>query len=358
MPISAMSIRVSRFALLLLGIASPTLQAAESGVILLYHHVSDLTPAITSVSPNQFIEHLEYLEENQFSVMSLGEILYAVSEKQALPERAVAISFDDAYESVYEVAYPQLKQRGWPFSVFVASEAIDQGYGGFMSWDQLREVQQYGAEIGGHSVSHTHLVRRREREADGQWLLRVAEEIDEGNRRIEEELDQSVRLFAYPYGESNIEIRELLEERSIYGLAQQSGAVGYLTDLYQVPRYPLAQGFSGMERFALVARSKALPVTESRAGALVRVAGEVSGTLDLMLEQGDYQLNNFACYSSRGEPLHIEREGLHLRIDLPDFVAGRNKINCTAPSVSENGIYYWYSQQWLVQEVDGSWPEE
>lgn len=350
--------KVFRLASILLGLVVPTLHAAESAVILLYHHVSDSTPAITSVSPAQFAEHLDYLADNGFSVLPLAEILGPVAEKQPLPERAVAISFDDAYESVYQTAYPLLKERSWPFSVFVASEAIDQGYGGFMSWDQLKEIQQYGAEIGGHSVSHAHLVRRRQGETETQWLMRIAEEIDQGNRRIEEELHEPVQFFAYPYGESNSEIRQLLEERNIYGLAQQSGAVGYLTDLYQVPRYPLAQGFSGIERFALVARSKALPVLEVQAGPLVRTVGEGSGDMLLVLEQGDYQLNNFACYSSRGGPLEIEREGLHVRVRLPDFVAGRNKINCTAPSSSESGVYYWYSQQWLVRLVDASWPAE
>lgn len=333
-------------------------KAAEGGVVLLYHHVSDSTPAITSISPNQFEQHLEYLQENDFSVVSLSQILEAASDNEIFPDRAVAISFDDAYESVYSSAYPLLEEYDWPFSVFVSSEAIDQGYGGYMNWDQLREVQTYGAEIGGHSVSHAHLVRLLEGENQAQWLARVSAEIDEGNQRIQDELGVLVRLFAYPYGEFNSDLKTLLADRELYGLAQNSGAVGSVTDLLEVPRYPMAQSFARMERFALVASSKALPAVEIDSGSSVRIEGEEPGLLRFRLLAGDYQINNLACYSATGASLQIDVSEYSVSVELPSFVSGRNKVNCTAPSNSESGIYYWFSQQWLVKSVDGAWPAE
>lgn len=338
--------------------------AAEHGVILLYHHVSDSTPAITSIGPDQFEQHLDYLQENDLAVVALSRILDAASNSDSdfrndpLPDRAIAISFDDAYESVYSSAYPLLKEYDWPFSVFVSTEAIDQGYGGYMNWDQLREVQNYGAEIGGHSVSHAHLIRTLEGENHAQWLARVSAEIDEGNARIEEEIGVPVRLFAYPYGEFNRDLKGLLADRGLYGLAQNSGAVGSATDVLEVPRYPMAQSFARMERFALVARSKALPAIEIDSGSSVRTEGEESGLLRFSLLVGDYQINNLACYSSTGTSLPMEVTDYSVSIGLPDFVPGRNKVNCTAPSSSEPGAYYWFSQQWLVKSANGEWPSE
>lgn len=327
----------------------------SSGVILIYHHISDSTPAITSVDPDLFEEHLDYLEDEGFQVITTKRMLAAIKNSKPLPEKAIAIHFDDAYESVYTHAYPQLKSRNWPFSIFVATEAIDKKFNGYMTWQQLTEVAEYGAEIGGHSVSHTHLVRRLDGEWSWQWRSRVSNEIDAGIIRIQEKLGTQVELFAYPYGEFNDDLVKMLEKRNVYGLAQHSGAVGPLTNFYAIPRYPMAAGFARMDRFKLVANSKPLPVADVDAGDRVRTAGEDSGTLELELTEGDYQIQNLACYSSAGKALEIARDGFEVEVALPEFKAGRNKVNCTAPSANEKSVFYWFSQLWLVKSDDGKW---
>lgn len=329
--------------------------AESSAVILLYHHISDTTPAATRVTPNVFEQHLQYLQSKGFHVIRTQRMLASIDKGEPLPEKSIAIHFDDAYESVYTQAFPLLKALNWPFSIFVAIQAIDDQYQGYMTWEQLAEVADYGAEIGGHSLTHSHLVRSLDDETTAQWLTRVSEEIDRGNQRIEDELDTEVSLFAYPYGEFNEQLTELLGNRGIYGLAQHSGAVGALTNLYAVPRYPIASGYDHMGRFELVANSKPLPVTQVEAGELVRIAKEDAGFLTLRLAEGDYQVQNLACYSSAGATLALEINGPSVRIALPEFRAGRNKVNCTAPSISERGVYYWFSQLWLVKTEDADW---
>jgi len=324
-------------------------------VILLYHHVSDNTPALTTVTPEQFENHLTYLAQNDFEVLPLTEMLDAIVSGGELPERSIAITFDDALQSIYDNAFPLLRERGWPFSVFVSSASKDLNYGGYMSWSDLAEMREYGAEIGGHSASHEHLVRRLETETDSQWLDRIIVEIDEGNRRIEEELGIGVRVFAYPYGEYNQEIKALIRERGLYGLAQQSGAVGRLTDPTQIPRYPMLGGYADIDRFALVANSRPLPVAEVRAGTHVRVAGDDPGILRIRLLGGQYNSSQLACFSSEGARLETEWESPWLSVTLGNFRPGRSKVNCTAPSTSISGVYYWFSEQWLVQTASGDW---
>ncbi len=332
--------------------------------VLLYHNVSDSTPALTSVTPEKFEQHLNYLELEGFSVLPLTELLHAIGSGISLPDRSIAISFDDAYLSVYEQAFPLLKSRGWPFSVFVSSDAVDFGYGSVMTWSELAELQDYGAEIGGHSASHMHLLRHLDNETEDEWRNRMAGDIDRGNNRIEEQLGISPRLFAYPYGEHSEETRDLVNKRGLYGLAQQSGAIGQLTDFAQIPRYPMAQSFAGMERFALVVNSRPLPVTEIDGGSLIRMVGEPSGEISFSLLLGDYQITQIACFSSDGQQLRIKRTGAQVRVALPDFVAGRNKINCTAPAMprlgsnSESGVFYWFSEQWIVKHANGDWVAE
>ena len=60
--------------LLLTSIARESL-AAENGVIILYHHVATNTPSSTSISPDDFRAHLEYLRDNQFNVIRLDSLI-------------------------------------------------------------------------------------------------------------------------------------------------------------------------------------------------------------------------------------------------------------------------------------------
>src|SRR6056297_2355727 len=99
--------------------------AADHGVILMYHHVAGDTPASTSVTPTQFRRHLDFIEDNDFDVVPLQALLDAVYSGDSVPLNAVAITFDDAYVSVHSEALPELTSRGMPFTVFVATQAVD-----------------------------------------------------------------------------------------------------------------------------------------------------------------------------------------------------------------------------------------
>ncbi len=68
--------------------------ADDHPVILLYHHVSEETPASTSVSPAVFDQHLEYLAQHNFTVLPLGEIMLALQNDQPLPEKTIGLRFD------------------------------------------------------------------------------------------------------------------------------------------------------------------------------------------------------------------------------------------------------------------------
>jgi len=335
--------------------------ADDHAVVLVYHHVSETTPALTSVTPAVFDSHLEYLQQNAFSVWPLARILATLREGKPLPENTVAITFDDAYQSIYTEAFPRLRQRNWPFTLFVSSEAIDRGYDNYLSWAQLRELADSGVELANHSHSHAHLVRRLQDESDEQWRQRVIDDIDTAARRLQQETGSRSRLFAYPYGEYSPALQDIVRSLGYQGIAQQSGAVGAVSDFLALPRFPMARGYADLQRFATSVHARPLPVSavtvDTAAGAYRPIA-----SLQLTLADGGYRAQQLACYRATGTPLltrRIATQPLTLSIEVGgEQTAGRHKINCTAPATQGAGVYYWYSYQWLVKNADGSWYRE
>lgn len=332
--------------------------AEDHGVILLFHHVSDDTPPSTSVTPGQFAEQLAYIADNDYQVVPLKSLLKGIYSGVGVPAKSVSITFDDAYLSVYENAFPLLRARGWPFTVFVADTPVEKGFSHFMSWQQLAEMLEHGAEVGGHSADHSHLVRQLPGETLPAWRQRVESQIDDNLARLQTRLGTTVRSFAYPYGESNEHIAKMIHDRGLYGLVQYSGAVGPLTPTTSIPRFPLLRSMASIDRLALALDSRPLPVTRSEGGAPIRQVGDTNIQLSLTLGDGAYRSEAIACFSARGDRLTTELAQQQLRTTLPNLTPGRNKINCTAPAADGSGDFYWFSHQWLAVNEDGSWPEE
>ena len=169
-------------------------------------------------------------------------------------------------------------------------------------------------------------------------------------------------MLAYPYGEYSPELKAVVKTLSYYGIAQQSGAVGALSDFLAVPRFPMAKGYSDLRRFATSVNSRPLPVTAVTTSAVATGAYRAIDSLQMILGKADYRTQQLACYRATGTPLltrRIAANPLTLSIKVGgEQSAGRHKINCTAPANRSAGVYYWYSYQWLVKRTDDSWYPE
>jgi peptidoglycan/xylan/chitin deacetylase (PgdA/CDA1 family) len=360
------------FVLASLALVASQASSATGGVIFLYHHVAEDTPAATSVTPEAFAAQLDFLEREGFAVVPVLELLKAVAAGDALPDKTVALSFDDAYSSVLSAAVPELRSRGWPFTVFVNTAAIDDGYRGYLSWDELRVLGENGGTIGNHSVSHAHLVRELPGESGGDWRRRIHDEIAAAAERLEAEVgDYLVPVFAYPYGEYTPELARIVDEHGLFGLGQHSGAVGPASDLLAAPRYPIATGLGlSADDFALRARSRALPLAPAGPERHIVAAGEDRPAVELALATADddIRLDELACYASGQGGMQIEwrdgrtpgagEAGAFLVTPVRPLGPGRSKYNCTAPSRASPGVYYWYSWLWMKRRDDGAWYDE
>lgn len=322
------------------------------GVILVYHHIAEDTPAVTSISPKDFEAQLRLLETHQFQVWPLQQLVSAMQEQRPIPDKVVALTFDDNYRSVYEQAFPRLKQRGWPFTIFVSTDAVDKNINMQSSWEQMREMAANGATIANHTASHAHLLQRTADESDAAWRQRIKRDVEKAQRRIKEEIGQESTLFAYPYGEFNPSLASWIAELGYIGIGQQSGPVSSLDISGAIPRFPFAGNYTDLDDFALKLLTVPMPLqsTEFIPGPLS--FENTRPTLTLSLSPGDYDPRRLRCYGSGQGLLRLQWQDQWRVAVIPekDIPVGRSKFNCTQPGKQRSGSvlrYHWFSHTWL-----------
>ncbi|OOZ39117.1 hypothetical protein BOW53_12920 [Solemya pervernicosa gill symbiont] len=332
--------------------------AAESAVILQYHHFSDTTPRSTSISPERFEQQLNYLEQNDFTVWPLQRVVDAVLQGDVVPDKTIAITVDDAYDSIYSEAWPRLKRRGWSMTVFVNSDAVDSGLRPYLSWEQMREMQRSGVAFANHTASHDHLIRRRAGEPESQWRLRVIADIDKAQQRLQEELGRAPKLFVYPYGEYDYALRQLVGELGYVGFGQQSGPIGPLSDRRALPRFPMAGPYTEMAGFIEKLNTLPLPVNgQGEVDPLLPNQLELP-ILSLKLNAGAFNPDAISCFiTGQGKGDVSYQAGLLTVMAKSALPVGRSRYNCTVRHNKMNR-YFWYSQNWIRRNSDGSWYRE
>ena len=340
------------FAALLLMPAAPF--AAEPvpdhAVILMYHHFGDDRHPSTNIRLEQFETHLDHLEQSGYQVWPLEKLVHRLTGGLPVPDRVVAITVDDAYTSVYTEAYPRLRARGWPFTVFVATDGVDRRFNAYLNWDQMREMAANGVTFANHSASHDHLPDRREGETRVDWAHRVRGDIDRAQRRLTEELGRAPMLLAYPYGEYSRDLLNLVTDMGFTGFGQHSGPVGRHSDSATLPRFPMSEEYGGIGDFRTKVATLPFPIADVSPRDPV-VAGDTPPVLTVTLGPGDARLDQLACFASGMGGATVtwlddaERRFSVVAAKPPQ--TRRSRYNCTAPS-TRPGRYYWYSHPWLL----------
>ena len=332
-------------------LAAPLL-AADSAVVLMYHRFGEDRYPSTSIRIEQFEAQLEYLKEQQYVVVPLATVLGAINDGSDMPERAVAITIDDAYRSVYDVAYPRLRENGFPFTVFVNTDAVDEKQPAYMSWTQMRDMAKHGASYANHGASHISFIEIRDGESDNDRLERVRSDVEKGWRRLSEELVPLPGAFAYPYGEYDTSTAALMRDLGYICFGQQSGAVGPYSDPRALPRFPMAEAYGDIAQFRTKVASLPLPVTS--VDPWDPVVHTTSPSVTISLAPSDGRLGDLACFVSGQGRVGVDWQEKYRRFAVgpkSPLGRGRQRVNCTAPR--GDGRYLWFSHPWVIQPMPG-----
>ncbi len=317
-------------------------------VVLQYHHVSDSTPPATSTSVSLFEGQLDMISDLELEVVDLHKGTEAALAGTDGQGNRIAITFDDAYDSVYHTAAPLLAEKAYPYTIFVNTEAV--GRNGYMTWDQIRELaERPGVTIANHSADHGHLARKPN-ESESDWQARVTNSLDSAQESLEEELDSPAPMFAYPYGEFDEALERRIAERGWYGFGQQSGAIGQQTEKTRLPRFPMANAYGQLGNLENKLRSKAFPIDTGELPDGV-ISGNPPTLVFPLVDPID--ANRLTCFASGQGRIDFDIIDGNVEVKAPEaFNSRRFRYNCTHPA--GDGSYYWLSQQWL----DLSKPED
>lgn len=329
----------------------------NNAVVLVYHHVSTSTPASTSVTPERFNEHMDYLNQH-FHVEKLSTIIRKLQTNQPLTPNTVAITFDDGYNNILTNAHPILKKLKLPYTVFINPSRIDKETGQ-LSWQQVQLMHNQGVTFANHTLDHLHLLDRLEGESQDQWLNRVWGNIISAQLQLEQRLPSVPRWLAYPFGEYNLVLADKLKEENIIGFAQHSGAISSYSDFSALPRFPAAGIYGNLNTLKVKMGSIAMPVTSIAAKDPEQVQGSTIGfsvSLTKTEQFEDIRVQQIQCFYQGKLIAHTIKDNT-LTVDSEILVpTGRSRVNCTAPSGNLKGRYYWYSQPFFLSNVEGKYP--
>jgi len=183
--------------------------------ILTWHSI-DEKGSVISTAPSLFRKQIEFLKKEGFQMLSISEILDSIGNGMPLPEKAIAITFDDGYHNIYSEAFPILKQYGCKGTVFLVTDYCGRisNWSGkrssanrlpLLSWKEIEEMSDWGMEFGAHTATHPDLTRLPVQEAE--------KEIRQSRLAIQNHLDKEPVVFAYPYGKFNAEVKELVRRQ-------------------------------------------------------------------------------------------------------------------------------------------------
>ena len=319
------------------GVGVGAAMAAEHTSILMYHRFGETKYPTTNIRLEQFDAHLERLQSGDFTVWPLPRIVEYLQTGQPLPDRTVAITIDDAYLSVYEEAWPRLKALNMPFTVFVATQPIDANRYGYMSWDQIRELQAGGVAIGSQTRTHPHMHKIS--------IERSKSEIAESNARFIAELGMRPDLFAYPYGEYDMAVIEAVKQAGFTAaFGQNSGIAHGYNGFFELPRFAMNEQYGTLSRLDLAIYGLPLKVDQITPEDVI--LDQNPPIYGFTLAPDMDKRKQLRCFNSIYGKLDVTIMGRRAEIRLPGPLTGkRARINCTMPGY--DGRWRWFGRQFL-----------
>jgi len=203
--------------------------AAEKFISIVYHDIPEKPAVDDDNARSDFVKQLEFFRTHGYQFISPQDVMAASKGQRKLPEKAILLTFDDAYLSFYKFVFPVLKLYRYPAVLSVVNSWIEgkqpSFYAGkkFMTWDQVREVAASGlVTIASHSnaihkfdkcnpqgneeeAPYTFIYnpQTKKYETDSEFRARIRDDLKKSLASFEKELHFRPTIMTWPYGAYN-----------------------------------------------------------------------------------------------------------------------------------------------------------
>lgn len=216
----------------------------EGFPILEYHQITDeqVEPEgeVYNVPPAEFAAQLDYLQAQGYTTITLQDFMRVVHGKGTLPEKPIVLTFDDGYADNYTTMLPILEAHGMKAVVYVITNEI--GRKNYLTFDQLKDMQRRGIEIGSHTADHLPLTT-----LDETTRLK---QIHESKIFLEWGGLQTIYSFSYPNGDYNADIVEILRQSEyLTAVTGEAGLNTLKSNPYELCRVHIRNPHFGLTEF-------------------------------------------------------------------------------------------------------------
>ncbi|MEY3807899.1 MAG: poly-beta,6-N-acetyl-D-glucosamine N-deacetylase PgaB [Pseudomonadota bacterium] len=382
--------------IVLIGFFNSAFAQEQHFLILNYHDILSAEDAKRSVNKmdvgiEHLEQHLDWLKNKGYKIISVQNVLDAASGKLPLPDKSALLTFDDGYQSFYTRVFPLLKKHHYPATLALVGTWMDGNVTAnepgkpLLSWAQVRELVQSGlVEIASHSYDlHKGVIANPQANTQAAAITRLYDdpmlvyETDvEYRERINTALLKSAefifqhagvrpRVMVWPYGEYNQIAVQAAREAGMPITMGLIDGTNTLADISTLHRLIMVDNLD-VSQFAEL-------VTGLRANRSLRVAHldmdylydkdptQTQRNLDAVIQRiKDMNINTvyLQAYSDpdgdgNADELYFPNRHLPVKHDLFSYVAWQLKVAARVK------VYAWMPimayqgkvpESWLVQE--------
>lgn len=203
--------------------------------ILLYHYIENVTDErdtirkSLNVNPLIFDSQIRLLLEKGFTIITLKELINYYNGQSSLPDKPIILSFDDGYRDFYTDVFPILQKYHVPAVLYVTSGFVDLTHN-YLTMSQLKTLAKSNlVEIGAHGVNHLNL--------NYSDPVSINSEIFQSKANLEQFIGKPVEHFAYPMGEYNQNVINLIKKAGyLSGATTDMGVTQSYGQIFELKR--------------------------------------------------------------------------------------------------------------------------
>ncbi len=202
--------------------------------IIMYHHIEPLEIATQLGHPQLtedsaiFEEHIKYLTDSKYHLLSLGDLVHAILSRGTVPSKSVVITIDDGYIDDYTYGFLMAKKYHAIMNFMIPTGLI--GGPDYMTWDHLKEMAASPyVRIYNHTTTHAPLGEISQED--------VIKEVTTANVALKSELGIDNNIVIYPSGNYSDETIQTLQKLGmIAAVSTDPGTNECISNIYKMPR--------------------------------------------------------------------------------------------------------------------------